>query len=216
MKNLEFLVITGGRGPIDDVRTVSNHSTGRTGWSIADHLYRYGHDVFVIAGRLSFEPSTISIPIMRSVDPELMKRTTKEVIENETMNIDSVVCAAAISDFVVSDSKSGKIESGTDISLNLTPFEKILDEIPGWIKSSRGENSGHVIGFKLLTNSNRDELVSAARSQIIRVGVSAVVANDLSQLTDEGPRALWVTSEIIEELNDAKHIGVAIDALLRA
>ena len=59
-------------------------------------------------------------------------------------------------------------------------------------------------------------MVSAARSQIIRVGVSAVVANDLSQLTDEGPRALWVTSEIIEELNDAKHIGVAIDALLRA
>ena len=216
-KSRSILVIIGGTEvPIDDVRTVSNHSTGRTGWSIADHLYRYGHDVFVIAGRISFEPSTISIPIMRSVDPELMKRTTKEVIENETMNIDSVVCAAAISDFVVSDSKSGKIESGTDISLNLTPFEKILDEIPGWIKSSRGENSGHVIGFKLLTNSNRDELVSAARSQIIRVGVSAVVANDLSQLTDEGPRALWVTSEIIEELNDAKHIGVAIDALLRA
>ena len=216
-KSRSILVIIGGTEvPIDDVRTVSNHSTGRTGWSIADHLYRYGHDVFVIAGRISFEPSTISIPIMRSVDPELMKRTTKEVIENETMNIDSVVCAAAISDFVVSDSKSGKIESGTDISLNLTPFEKILDEIPGWIKSSRGENSGHVVGFKLLTNSNRDELVSAARSQIIRVGVSAVVANDLSQLTDEGPRALWVTSEIIEELNDAKHIGVAIDALLRA
>ena len=216
-KSRSILVIIGGTEvPIDDVRTVSNHSTGRTGWSIADYLYRYGHNVFVIAGRISFEPSTISIPIMRSVDPELMKRTTKEVIENETMNIDSVVCAAAISDFVVSDSKSGKIESGTDISLNLTPFEKILDEIPGWIKSSRGENSGHVVGFKLLTNSNRDELVSAARSQIIRVGVSAVVANDLSQLTDEGPRALWVTSEIIEELNDAKHIGVAIDALLRA
>ena len=59
-------------------------------------------------------------------------------------------------------------------------------------------------------------MVNAARSQIDRVGVSAVVANDLSQLTDEGPRALWVTSENIEELKDTKHIGVAIDALLRA
>ena len=73
-----------------------------------------------------------------------------------------------------------------------------------------------MIGFKLLTNSNRDQLVNAARSQIDRVGVSAVVANDLSQLTDDGPRALWVTSDNFEELKDTKHIGVAIDALLRA
>ncbi|MEC8721947.1 MAG: phosphopantothenoylcysteine decarboxylase, partial [Candidatus Thermoplasmatota archaeon] len=134
----------------------------------------------------------------------------------EKMNIDSVVCAAAISDFVVSDHKSGKIESGNDITLTLTPFEKILDQIPQWIKSSRGDNSGYVIGFKLLTNSNRDQLLNAARYQIDRVGVSAVVANDLSQLTDDGTRALWVTSDNFEELKDTKHIGVAIDALLRA
>ena len=216
-KSRRVLVMIGGtEAPIDDVRTVSNHSTGRTGWSIADHLYRYGHDVFVLAGRISFEPKSISIPIVISTDPDSMKRSTKDMLENEIMSIDSVVCAAAISDFVVSDSKSGKIESGNEISLTLTPFEKILDQIPQWIKSFRGDNSGHVIGFKLLSDSNRDQLVNAARSQIDRVGVSAVVANDLSQLTGEGPRALWVTSDNIEELKDTKHIGVAIDALLRA
>ena len=216
-KSCSILVIIGGtEAPIDDVRTVSNNSTGRTGWAIADYLYRNGHDVFVLAGRISFEPSTICIPIIRSLDPESMKRSAKDMIENEIMNIDSVVCAAAISDFVVSNVKSGKIESGSDLSLTLTPFEKILNQIPGWIKSSRGGDSGHVVGFKLLTNSNREQLVNAARSQIDSVGVSAVIANDLSQLTDEGPRALWVTSENIEELKDTKHIGVAIDTLLRA
>ena len=71
-------------------------------------------------------------------------------------------------------------------------------------------------GFKLLSGSNEEELVNAARLQIERSNVSAVVANDLSQLNGDGPRALWVTSTDVEKLNDTNHIGVAIDGLLRA
>ncbi|MEC7142962.1 MAG: bifunctional phosphopantothenoylcysteine decarboxylase/phosphopantothenate--cysteine ligase CoaBC [Candidatus Thermoplasmatota archaeon] len=211
-----ILVMIGGTEvPIDDVRTVSNHSTGRTGWSIADYLYRQGHDVFVLAGKISFEPKTICFPVFRSMSPNLMKETTKQMIENDKMEIDSVVCAAAISDFVVSDFNSGKIKSGHDISLNLSPFEKILDQIPQWLKLSRGDKTGHVIGFKLLANSNRDELVSAARSQIDRVGVSAVVANDSTQLNGDGPRALWVTTTSVDELDNVNNIAEKIDFMMK-
>jgi len=87
--------------------------------------------------------------------------------------------------------------------------------IPGWL-SSNGRNNGHVIGFKLLSGSTEEELVNAARLQIERTGVSAVVANDLSQIDGDGPRAIWVTSTNVEKLNDTNHIGVAIDGLLRA
>ena len=210
-----LLVIGGTETPIDDVRVISNRSTGRTGWMLADYLYRKGHRVCVLAGRLSFVPSTICFPIIRSMDPLSMKCWVKDLIENEEMLIDSVVCAAAISDFVVSDSHSGKIPSGDDAVLNLTPFQKILDMIPGWL-SSNGRDNGHVIGFKLLSGSTEEELVNAARLQIERTGVSAVVANDLSQIDGDGPRAIWVTSTNVEKLNDTNHIGVAIDGLLRA
>ncbi len=216
-KSRNVLVMIGGtEAPIDDVRTISNRSTGRTGWEIADFLYRHGHNVCVLAGRMSFEPTTICFPIIHSIQPDSMKCWTKDLIENEEKEIDSVICAAAISDYIVADSFSGKIPSGNDLSFSLTPFEKILDKIPNWLKSSRGDSAGHVIGFKLLSDSTREELVNASRSQINRVGVSAVVANDLSQLSEEGPRALWVTSDDVEELSDTKHIGVAIDGILRA
>ena len=210
-----LLVIGGTETPIDDVRVISNRSTGRTGWIIADYLYRQGHQVCVLAGSLSFEPSTICFPIIRSMDPVSMKCWVKDLIENNEMLIDSVVCAAAISDFVLSESHSGKIPSGDDAVLNLKPFEKILDMIPNWL-ASNGRENGQVIGFKLLSGSNEEELVNAARLQIERSNVSAVVANDLSQLDGDGPRALWVTSNDVEKLNDTNHIGVAIDGLLRA
>ena len=216
-KSRNVLVMIGGtEAPIDDVRTISNRSTGRTGWEIADFLYRQGHNICVLAGRMSFEPSTICFPIIYSIQPDSMKCWTKDLIEDEEKEIDSVICAAAISDYIVDDSFSGKIPSGNNISFSLTPFEKILDKIPNWLKSSRGDSAGHVIGFKLLSDSTREELVNASRSQINRVGVSAVVANDLSQLSEEGPRALWVTSDDVEDLSDTKHIGVAIDGILRA
>ena len=216
-KSRSVLVMIGGtEAPIDDVRTISNKSTGRTGWAIADYLYRQGHRVCVLAGRLSFEPKTICFPIIQALQPDSMKCWAKDLIENEEMSIDSVVCAAAISDYIVSESISGKMPSGNDSSLDLIPFEKILDQIPKWLKSSRNDTNICVIGFKLLSDSSRDELVTTARKQIARVSVDAVVANDLSQLSDNGPRALFVTPSNVEELMDAKHIGVAIDGLLRA
>jgi phosphopantothenoylcysteine decarboxylase/phosphopantothenate--cysteine ligase len=216
-KSRSVLVMIGGtEAPIDDVRTISNQSTGRTGWAIADHLYRQGHHVCVLAGRLSFEPKTICFPIIQALQPDAMKCWAKDLIENEDMAIDSVVCAAAISDYIVADSISGKMSSGNEASLTLAPFEKILDKIPNWLKSSRNNSNSCVIGFKLLSGSSRDELITAARNQIERVPVDAVVANDLSQLSNQGPRALFVTSTDVEELMDTKHIGVAIEGLLRA
>ena len=79
-----------------------------------------------------------------------------------------------------------------------------------------GEDAGPVIGFKLLSGSNEEELVEAARSQIVRSGVSAVVANDLSWIDSDERRALWVTIDDVVELANLDSIVVAVDSLLLA
>ena len=85
-----------------------------------------------------------------------------------------------------------------------------------WLGKNRGVDAGPVIGFKLLSNSNEKELVQAARSQIERSGVSAVIANDLSWIEDDRRRALWVTMDEVSELANLESIVVAIDRLLLA
>ena len=59
LPNRKRIAITLGSNiaPIDDVRSITNHSTGTTGWSISEYLYRMGHDVFCIAGRTQYYPN---------------------------------------------------------------------------------------------------------------------------------------------------------------
>ena len=62
--NRKSVVVTLGatRSPIDDVRFVQNTSSGKTGYQIADYLYRHGHDVTCVSGVTSF-PKTRMVAI---------------------------------------------------------------------------------------------------------------------------------------------------------
>tara|TARA_B100000287_G_scaffold106508_1_gene98848 strand:+ start:288 stop:725 length:438 start_codon:yes stop_codon:yes gene_type:complete len=145
-----------------------------------------------------------------------MKCWAKDLIENDDFAIDAVISAAAISDYVVEDSFSGKLSSDGNLDLRLSPFPKIIDGIVTWLRKQRGSDAGPVVGFKLLSDADEEELVAAARSQIERSGVSAVVANNLSWVRGDGRRALWVTMDEVSELADVESIVVAIDRLLLA
>ncbi|MBD19133.1 MAG: bifunctional phosphopantothenoylcysteine decarboxylase/phosphopantothenate--cysteine ligase CoaBC [Euryarchaeota archaeon] len=211
------LVLLGGtESSIDDVRVITNRSTGQTGFGICDGLHRLGHQVTILAGRTSLDIDDSRFKIVYSPDVGSMKCWAKDLIENDEIGIDAVISAAAISDHVVDEPFSGKISSDDVLGLRLSPFPKIIDGIVTWLGKNRGVGAGPVIGFKLLSNSNEKELVQAARSQIERSGVSAVVANDLSWIEGDGRRALWVTMDEVSELANLESIVVAIDRLLLA
>ena len=127
-----------------------------------------------------------------------------------------MISAAAISDHVMKESFSGKLSSDDVLDLQLVPFPKIIDGMVSWLGKKRGSNAGPVVGFKLLSCDDDEALVEAARSQIERSGVSAVVANDISWVQGDGRRALWVTKDEVSELADVESIVVAIDGLLLA
>ena len=211
------LVLLGGtESSIDDVRVITNCSTGQTGFAICDGLHRLGHQVTILAGRTSLDIDDSRFKIVHSPDVGSMKCWAKDLIENDEIGIDAVISAAAISDHVVDEPFSGKISSDDVLDLRLSPFPKIIDGIVTWLGKNRGVDAGPVIGFKLLSNSNEKELVQAARSQIERSGVSAVIANDLSWIEGDRRRALWVTMDEVSELANLESIVVAIDRLLLA
>ncbi len=211
------LVLLGGtESSIDDVRVITNRSTGQTGFAICEELHRLGHQVTILAGRTSFDVEDSRFQIVHSPDAASMKCWAKDLIENDDFAIDAVISAAAISDYVVEDSFSGKLSSDENLDLRLSPFPKIIDGIVTWLRKQRGSDAGPVVGFKLLSDADEEELVAAARSQIERSGVSAVVANNLSWVRGDGRRALWVTMDEVSELADVESIVVAIDRLLLA
>ena len=109
-KNRKSVVVTlgGTYSPIDDVRGIQNTSSGKTGYQIADDMYRHGHDITCVVGKTSVQmpqwlPLCISAPQPQTMLKELM------AIAND--NIDAWVHTAAVLDYVVETPANGKLAS---------------------------------------------------------------------------------------------------------
>jgi len=118
LKKTRILVIAGStREHIDDVRFLTNSSSGRTGVLLAQEAYRRGADVELWAGRGMEKPGYIKFKEFGSVkDLEKMASNAKA---------DIIIVPAAISDFTVK-TKKGKISSSKTMKIELEPAPKIL------------------------------------------------------------------------------------------
>ena len=172
------VVVTAGSTtePLDPVRVITNRASGRTGMAVARACYVRGADV-VLVGDLSEAPHA---DVRRT---ETVAEMLDAVLE-ATGDADALVSAAAISDYTVPASEE-KIRSGQDLTLELQPTPKVIDEV------RRARPDLPIVGFKLET-SDDDGMVRAARASIERAGLSFVVANDASVMGEETTRALLV------------------------
>ena len=203
--NRKSIVITLGatRSPIDDVRHVQNTSSGATGWSLAEHLHKHGHDVTCVAGMTTVKACEWLPLILHCPTPEAM---LKECMALANDNIDAWVHAAAVLDYVVEAPAEGKLASQQG-SLNLA-----LTESPKHIMELKDACASSVrIGFKLESGIKQKDLIHRAYAQIQKAEMTAVVANRLEDLGDSSkPRGYLVDQqgahfvlESTDELNDA-------------
>ena len=181
------VVITLGstKSPIDDIRFLANSSSGKTGFKIADHLYRHGHDVTCVAGLTSYEqPSWLPL-VIKAEQPGVM---LKELIALSNDEIDAWVHSAAVLDYVVNNPAKGKLASQQG-ALNVE-----LVESPKHILELKEKCVGAVrIGFKLESGVKQKELVRRAVAQLEHSGMTAVIANRLEDLNrKDKPRAYLV------------------------
>jgi len=184
------VVITLGatRSSIDDVRHVQNTSSGTTGWTLADDLFRHGHDITCVAG-LTTAPAPDWLPLVISTpSPEAMLKEC-QALSND--RIDAWIHAAAVLDYVVESPAKGKLASQQG------PLNVPLIESPKHILELKDACQGAVrIGFKLESGVKQTDLIHRALAQVQRAGMTAVVANRLEDLgRSDKPRAYLVDAQ---------------------
>jgi len=185
-KNDTSVVVTLGatRSAIDDVRYVQNTSSGKTGYRIADDLYRHGMDVTCVSGVTTVsKPEWLPLDI-KCPEPDSMLDELKALTKDE---IDVWIHAAAVLDYVIPEPVEGKIASlQGDLNIQLKEGAKHISELKEMC-------SGSVrIGFKLESGIKQKDLVHRAHAQIQTAGMTATIANRMEDYGKEGMPRGWL------------------------
>jgi phosphopantothenoylcysteine decarboxylase/phosphopantothenate--cysteine ligase len=182
LKGKRVLVVNGAtQEPIDDMRVVSNRSTGRTGVALAREAWRLGADVELwhAHGEATL-PAHVRTRRFSTVD-ELL------AMAPDARAFDAILVPAALSDYGPERRAVGKIPSrGGDMELRLRALPKALEALR---KHCPG---GALVPFKAESGVGEDEFVSRARASASRVRAAFVVANRLDHVGADRTRALLV------------------------
>jgi len=190
MENRKNVVVTlgGTYSPIDDVRGVQNTSSGRTGYALADDLYRYGHDVTCVVGRTSIEQPPWLPLCIKAEEPDHMLRELNALANDD---IHAWIHAAAVLDYIVESPAEGKLASQQGpLHVALVEGRKHIQELREKVRGSTR------IGFKLESGIKQRDLIHRAVAQIEHSEMTAVVANRLEDLQDDTkPRGYLVDQQ---------------------
>lgn len=166
----EYFLITAGatREPIDPVRFISNRSSGRMGFALAEAARDRGAEVTIVAGITSINPPS-TVRVVRVSSAEEMRVAVSKEAEAATV----FLAAAAVSDYRVKEKATTKIKkSEAEIDLKLVRTADILSEV------ARARKTGQLlIGFAAET----DDLLEHARAKLVGKKLDAIVANDVSR-----------------------------------
>ncbi|MBP9708011.1 MAG: hypothetical protein KBD78_10220 [Oligoflexales bacterium] len=176
--NSSAAVIMGStRAYIDDVRYISNYSSGRLGCLITDELYRQGVFTKVVCGPAKFMPLNYNSLVNVETHEELKTQSIKAALES-----DSVIMLASVLDFVPDRKISGKVSSQSDFNnISLKKTEKILP----LLKPKRGFK----IGFKLESLSDAAKMAEIAHNYLDKNDLNFLVYNYLKDVSAENHRA---------------------------
>jgi phosphopantothenoylcysteine decarboxylase/phosphopantothenate--cysteine ligase len=181
-----FLITAGPtRGWIDQVRFVSNPSTGKMGIAIAQEILARGGQVHLVLGPSSEQQPMGAIITNVETSEEMLKEVMSTLSKN---TIDCFISSAAVLDFVPEKTEDKKIESGQNLSISLVPSSKIIEEARKKYKDL------YIVGFKVESGLSDDELESRAREKISSGICNLVVANDAKR---EGVAFGTSTNEVI-------------------
>jgi phosphopantothenoylcysteine decarboxylase / phosphopantothenate---cysteine ligase len=166
----ETVLVTAGptEEPIDEVRYISNRSSGKMGYAVAEAARRRGADVILVSGPTHLEPPA-GVTLRKVRTAQEMADAVFDHLAEATM----VIMSAAVADFRTSRVEPGKIKRNAGPrTLELEPTEDILGE------AARRRRPGQlVVGFAAETG----HLLENARSKVISKNLDLLVANDVTQ-----------------------------------
>jgi phosphopantothenoylcysteine decarboxylase / phosphopantothenate---cysteine ligase len=186
----QVLVIGGAsHEPIDDVRSITNESSGETAVALATQAHYRGAHVSLWMGAASAPlPTFVSVTRWSSVE-DLQRMVTREV--KVLGAADGVWIPAALADYTVK-ARPEKIDSRAlpRLTITLGPTPKILPEI-----RRRVHPPGIVVGFKLVSRQSADQLQRHAQALLDDVGLDAVVGNDRAVMGSDRAEVLLLRKD---------------------
>jgi phosphopantothenoylcysteine decarboxylase/phosphopantothenate--cysteine ligase len=165
---VRFLITAGPtREPIDPVRYISNRSSGKMGYALAEAALAEGHDVTLISGPVNLEaPQNINL-ISVSTSDEMF-----EAVHRHADQCDICVSCAAVADYKPANVSSTKIKKrGVKFSLELIPTRDILDSL-----GQRQDRQFVLVGFAAETDHVEENAAKKLRAK----NCDIMVANDVS------------------------------------
>jgi phosphopantothenoylcysteine synthetase/decarboxylase len=166
---MHFLITAGPtREPLDPVRYLTNRSSGKMGYAIAEAAREAGHTVTLISG-------PVNLPSPEGIE-RIMVETAREMflaVQSRILEAEVAVFSAAVADYRPVMQAAQKIKKSADTrTIELEPTEDIL----GSARSVFGF-TGCLVGFAAET----EKVVEYAQAKLARKDCDFVIANDVSQ-----------------------------------
>ena len=193
----QTVLITAGptREDIDPVRFLTNRSSGKMGYALAEAASRRGARVVLVSG-----PTDLKIPDGVDWVPVRATEEMRRAVLDRARDANIVIMAAAVADYRPAAAQDKKMKRGDgSIALEFEPTPDILAELG---QAAQNEKSRRVlVGFAAET----DRVAENARGKLARKGADMIVANDVTQ---EGAGFDTDTNIVTMYLRDGREIAL--------
>ena len=200
--------------PLDDVRRLTNFSTGRLGTELANFLTARGHKVTLLIGESATYAGERKAKWVKVFSTTADLRAKIKSFSGR--KVDAIFHAAAVSDFrfgkLFTRDAAGKLQPftppkkistrGGSLFVELVPTPKIIAELRGWFPKTK------IVGWKFEADGSRADTLRAARKQIADCATDVCVANGpaygkgFNLVTADGQKHLAVAEKLFAALED--------------
>ena len=196
---MTFLITAGPtREPIDPVRYISNRSSGKMGYAIAEAALHAGHEVILISGPVNLAPPRNTKFISVSTSDEMF-----DAVYQQADRSDICVLCAAVADYKPAEVSPVKIKKcAAQVSLELVPTRDILQSL-----GQRQSRKFLLVGFAAET----DHLEANAARKLREKNCDIIVANDarIGMETDENELLILFRDGEIKKISRASKTFLA-------
>ena len=217
---MNILITSGGTSEkIDRVRSITNHSTGRLGKIIAETFLDKGDQVTLVTTPKAVRPAAhpnltiVQIenvaelleslePLIHTHDVLIHAMAVSDYTPVYMTGLEAVAASPDMTEFLNKTNSESKISSQDDVQvLFLKKTPKIISLVKKWNPAIR------LIGFKLLVNVTKEELLKTARASLIKNQAEIIVANDLTEISNQEHRSYLVGKDTVTQAQSKEEIA---------
>ncbi|MCD6329012.1 MAG: bifunctional phosphopantothenoylcysteine decarboxylase/phosphopantothenate--cysteine ligase CoaBC [Candidatus Cloacimonetes bacterium] len=205
-KDLQDMTVLVTAGPtieyIDDIRYITNKSSGKMGFALARDAVRRGAHCVLVSGPTKLTPPAGCEYFPVETTKEMLKVVTTQLKDK---NIDIFIGAAAVADWKLKKQSKGKLHSSREFAIELTPTEKIIEKV------KKLSPATVLVAFKAEHGLNEKQLTAKSYERLKQVQADYIVANDVSepdsgfQSDDNKIFVINTKGEVLFKGRDSKH-----------